>query len=217
MQVEIYSDVVCPWCYIGERRFAKALQSFPGRDDVHVVFRPYQLDPDAPSTATPLPDALATKFGANARAMMARVADAAAGEGITINWDDALSVNTLTAHRLLRLAEREYSVEVQRALAERLFDAHFTRGGNVADPGQLATLAVASGMELDRVQQYLGSAEGLAETREELERAGAMGIRAVPSFVFEGQYLVEGGQEPETFLAVLNEVASRGAKEHASA
>ncbi|NUQ20347.1 MAG: DsbA family oxidoreductase, partial [Gemmatimonadaceae bacterium] len=179
MQVEIYSDVVCPWCYIGERRFAKALQSFTGRDDVDVVFRPYQLDPDAPSTPAPLIESLRTKFGANVRAMLDRVSAAAAGEGIDVRWDEAVAVNTITAHRLLRLAEREYGAAVQRTLAERLFDAHFTRGGNVADPGLLTTLAVASGMERDRVGQYLASSEGLAETREAIAQARAMGIRAV--------------------------------------
>lgn len=213
MQVEIYSDVVCPWCYIGARRFAKALESFPARDEVSVVYRPFQLDPDASSSARPVADSLEEKFGEKARVMMERVGAAAAGEGITIDWTDAVAVNTLTAHRLLRLAEREYGPAVQRALAERLFDAHFSRGGNVADPGLLTTLATASGMERARVEQYLSSGEGLAETQEELERARAMGIHAVPSFVFDGQYLVEGGQAPETFIAVLHEVAARMTKE----
>lgn len=216
MQVEIYSDVVCPWCYIGERRFAKALQQFPGRADVDVVFRPYQLDPDAPSTPAPLIESLREKFGSNVRAMLDRVSAAAAGVGIEIRWDEAVAVNTITAHRLLRLAEQDYGVTVQRAFAERLFDAHFTRGGNVADPGLLTTLAVASGMERDRVEQYLASSEGLAETHEAIAQARGMGIRAVPSFVFDGQYLVEGGQAPETFLAALEQVASR-ASEQASA
>jgi predicted DsbA family dithiol-disulfide isomerase len=212
MQVEIYSDVVCPWCYIGERRFARALESFPGRDDVHIVFRPYQLDPGAPSTARPLIDSLREKFDSNVRAMLARVSEAAKGEGIEIDWDDAVAVNTLTAHRLLRLAEREYGADLQRALAERLFEAHFTRGGNVADPGLLTTLAVAVGMNRERVERYLLSGEGLAETQHEIERARELGVRAVPTFVFDGQYLVEGGQPPETFIAVLNEVATRSAE-----
>lgn len=215
MQVEIYSDVVCPWCYIGERRFAKALESFPGRDDVSVVFRPFQLDPDASSAPRPLVESLGEKFGANVRTMLARVAAAAAGEGITINWDDAVAVNTLTAHRLLALAEREYGADVQRDLAERLFDAHFTRRGNVSDPVLLTRLAADAGMSEERVTRYLSSDEGLAETRTALEHARATGIRAVPSFVFDDQYIVEGGQEPATFAAVLDEVARRRAGENA--
>lgn len=216
MLVEIYSDVVCPWCYIGERRFAKALESFAGRDDVEVVFRPFQLDPGAPSTPSPLLDSLRTKFGPSARAMTERVTAAGAGEGIEFRWDDAVAVNTLTAHRLLRLAEREYGASVQRSLAERLFEAHFALGGNIADPGLLATLAVGVGMDRERVERYLSSEEGLAETREALRHARDLGITAVPSFVFDGQYLVEGGQPAETFVAVLNEVGERGAKEGAA-
>ena len=216
MQVEIYSDVVCPWCFIGERRFAKALRSFSGRDDVEVVFRPFQLDPGAPATPLPLLDSLRAKFGPNARAMTERVTAVGAEEGIDFRWDDALAVNTLTAHCLLRLAEREYGSDVQHALVERLFDAHFTRGGNIADPGLLAALAVESGMDRERVERYLATDEGLAETRAELQQAREMGISAVPSFVFEGQYLVEGGQPAETFVAVLNEVASRLASEGAA-
>ena len=211
MQVEIYSDVVCPWCYIGERRFAQALGAFAGRDDVAVVFRPFQLDPNAPATPAPLVESLRAKFGANARAMVERVTAVGAGEGIEFRFDDAVAVNTITAHRLLRLAEQEYGAEVQRKLAERLFDAHFTRGQDVSDPGLLATLAAEAGMERARVERYLASDEGLAETREAIDQARALGISAVPSFVFDGQYLVEGGQPAATFAAVLDEVASRAA------
>lgn len=216
MLVEIYSDVVCPWCYIGERRFAKALGSFTGADDVEVVFRPFQLDPDALSAPAPLLDSLRSKFGPNARAMTERVSAAGAGEGIQFRWEDAVAVNTLTAHRLLHLAEKENGAAVQRALAERLFEAHFTLGANIADPGLLANLAAGVGMDRERVERYLGSDEGLSEVQEALRHARELGITAVPSFVFDGQYLVEGGQPAETFVAVLNEVAERAAQEGAA-
>ena len=206
MKVEIYSDVSCPWCYIGEKRFAAALASFPD-EDVDVVFRPYQLDPGAPATGRPLVSALREKFGANVPQMIARVTEAARGEGIEMRWDDAIAVNTLTAHRLLRLAVREYGPDVQRALAERLFDSHFTRGGDVGDPALLTELAVAAGMDRERTRSYLASGEGLAETQEEIAEAQQLGIRAVPTFVFEGQYLVEGGQPSAVFTDVLREVA----------
>jgi predicted DsbA family dithiol-disulfide isomerase len=216
MQVEIYSDVVCPWCYIGERRFAQALSDFAGRDDVAVVFRPFQLDPSASATPSPLVESLRAKFGPNAGAMVERVTAVGAGEGIEFRFDDAVAVNTLSAHRLLRLAEQEYGAQVQRELAERLFDAHFTRGENVGDPALLTTLAAEVGMDRARVERYLASDEGLAETRDAIDRARELGISAVPSFVFDGQYLVEGGQPAETFAAVLEEVAARAEKEGAA-
>ena len=206
MKVEIYSDISCPWCYIGEKRFAAALASF-GDEEVEVVFRPYQLDPGAPASPRPLVSALREKFGANVPQMLARVTDAARGEGIEMRWDDAIAVNTLTAHRLLRLALRDYGADVQRALAERLFDAHFTRGGDVGDAALLTELAVAVGMDRERTRSYLASSEGLAETQEEIGEAQQLGVRAVPTFVFEGQYLVEGGQPSEVFNNVLREVA----------
>jgi predicted DsbA family dithiol-disulfide isomerase len=206
MKVEIYSDIACPWCYIGEKRFAAALASFP-EAEVDVVFRPYQLDPGAPATPRPLVDALREKFGANVPRMLARVTDAARDEGIEMRWDEAIAANTLAAHRLLRLALHEYGAGVQRALAERLFDAHFTGGGDVGDLALLTELAVAVGMDRDRTRAYLESSEGLAETRAEIAEAQQLGVRAVPTFVFEGQYVVEGGQPAAVFTEVLQEVS----------
>src|SRR5690606_15920826 len=116
MKVEIYSDVACPWCYIGERRFARALAAFPGAEDVEVVFRPYQLDANTPHQAVPMAQYLERRFGRPVNDMLGRVTSEAGREGITMNWDRALAVNTRTAHRLMRLAEREYGAEVQRAL-----------------------------------------------------------------------------------------------------
>jgi len=207
MLVEVYSDVACPWCYIGERRFAKALQRFEGRDDVEVVFRPYQLDPSAPARSVPLLDALTRKFGSNAGQMMERVTGAAAGEGISMRMDRARSVNTLDAHRLLRLAEREHGPAVQRALVDRLFAAYFTDGGDVGDRDQLVSIAAAAGIDRARAEAYLASGEGLAEVTAEIEEARSLGITAVPTFVFEGKYAVSGAQEPELFLEALREVA----------
>lgn len=209
MKVEIYSDIACPWCYIGERRFARALAAFPGRDEVEVVFRPYQLDPTAPATARPLMDRLRQKFGPRVQAMLEHVSGAAHGEGIDIRWDDAVAANTLTAHRLLRLAEREYGIETQHALVNALFEAHFTKGGDIADPRLLTELAVAAGMGRERVERYLAADEGLREVREELATARQLGITAVPTFVFDGQYAVEGAQPTPTMLQVLEEVAAR--------
>src|SRR5690606_33521353 len=115
MKVEIYSDVACPWCYIAERRFARALAAYPGGDRVEVVYRSYQLGPEAPAEAVPMMEYLSRRFGDRVDGMLERVSENARVEGIEMAWDRALSVNTLTAHRLLRLAEREYGPAVQRA------------------------------------------------------------------------------------------------------
>jgi predicted DsbA family dithiol-disulfide isomerase len=213
MKVEIYSDVVCPWCYIGERRFQRALAAFPGAGSVEVVYRAYQLDPGAPEEAVPVREYLRKRFGRPVDEMLRRVTENARGEGIEIDWDRALSVNTLTAHRLLRLAEREYGPAVQRALVEKLFASHFSLGGDVSDPELLAGLAESVGMDGARVRAYLASGEGLEETRAEIDRARDLGITAVPTFVFEGRWAVQGAQPASTFLQALEEVASQVAAE----
>ncbi|MEX2572581.1 MAG: DsbA family oxidoreductase [Gemmatimonadota bacterium] len=209
MKVEIYSDVVCPWCYIGERRFERALAGFEHVGEVEVEFRPFQLDPDAPAESIPLKSYLARRFGGSADGMLRNVSDAAGGEGISIDWENAKAVNTRDSHRLLELASREYGRGVQRSLLEHLFAAHFSEGGDVGDLDCLTELGVAAGMDEERVKGYLESGEGAEELTQELERARSLGIRAVPAFLFEGKYVIEGAQPSSTFLQVLEEVQQR--------
>lgn len=216
MKVEIYSDVVCPWCYIGERRFERALAAFPDAGEVEVVFKPFQLDPGASESAIPLRRHLEKKFGPNFDRMTSRVGEVAEGEGITIDWDRALSVNTRTAHRLGLLALAEYGPIVQRALMEALFAAHFTHGRDVADHGTLTELAVSVGMDAARVRAFLESGEAGDEVVTELAEARSLGVQAVPTFVFDGQYVVEGGQPASTFLQVLEEVKRLSAEKATS-
>ena len=192
-----------------ERRFGRALAAFPRAAEVEVVFRPYQLDPGAPEAAVPVAEYLARRFGDRASGIQGQVSAVAADEGITMNWDIALTANTRTAHRLLRLAEQEYGAAVQRALGEKLFELHFTLGGNVADHEQLADAAVAVGMERGRVQAYLASQEGMKELEAEFAAARELGIRAVPTFVIDGRYAVQGAQPAAKFLEALEEVARR--------
>jgi len=213
MRIEIYSDVACPWCYIGKRRFERALSAFTGRDGVEVVFRPFQLDPTTPTTATPLLPRLEKRFGPGFRAAAARTEEMARSEGIAIDHGRALAVNTLLAHRLLWLAEREYGAAVQRDLADRLFEAYFATGANVGDRDTLASLAASVGMDRDRVSRFLSSQEGEAEVRAEIADARALGVDAVPTFVFDGRYAVSGAQPASTFLQVLEQVASEAGAE----
>lgn len=206
MTVEIYSDIACPWCYIGERRFARALSAFPQADRVEVVFRPFQLDPSLPHTPQPLKERLAEKFGPRLEAMLRRTASTAKQEGLDLRFDEAQAVNTLTAHRLLWWAEQDAGPDVQRALADKLFEAHFTHGENVAAPELLADLAADVGLDRERAHDYLASDAGTAEVQDAIAQAQRLGIRAVPTFVFNGASAVQGAQPTSTFLQVLEEI-----------
>lgn len=208
MRVDIYFDVICPWCYIGERRFLRALEQ-AGGSEVELVFRPFQLDPEAAEETRPLSDYLAKRFGALSESMQRRVSQAAAGEGIRIDWGRALISNTARAHRLVRLALLEHGPEVQRKVVEALFRFHFTEGGDLGDVDQLAALAESVGIDRARAAAWLVSAEGERDVREALSAARGIGVQSVPTFVFDGQYGIEGAQSPETFVAALAEVRER--------
>lgn len=204
MKVDIYSDVVCPWCYLGKRRFEKALAEFAGSADVEIRWRPYQLDPDASEQAQPAPQALAAKFGSAEKVAeaQAHVTGLAAAEGLKYDLENSLSVNTLTAHRLVWWAA---SHGKQAELVERLFAAHFTEGANLGDQATLAALATEVGIE--GAAEFLASSDGLDEVREEIGEARAIGVTAVPTFVFDEQWAVEGAQATEVFVAALTQVS----------
>lgn len=212
MLVEIYSDVVCPWCYIGDRRFGRALGAYTDAAEVNVVYRPFQLDPSAPETPQPLKQQLEQKFGPQAESIVRRTAAVGKEEGLDLRFDEAQAVNTFTAHRLLRFALATGGAEVQRHLAERLFEAHFSRGANVADPEFLADLAEEVGLDRDAAAAYLTSGEGVQEVREEIATAQRLGIRAVPTFVFNGESAVQGAQPTSTFLKVLEDIGATTAE-----
>jgi predicted DsbA family dithiol-disulfide isomerase len=207
--VEIWSDVVCPWCYIGKRRFEKAAEQL--RDDVQleVVFRPYQLDPTAsPGKASPVREAYAKKFGGPERAdqILAQVTSVAATEGIEFHMEKALRANTLLAHRLLWLAE---ATGHQYALKERLLQAYFVDGSDVGDPDVLATCAADVGMPADRVRAFLDSDDGAAEVAAQLAFAADAEITAVPTFVIDSKWAIPGAQDPDTFVKVIHRLLER--------
>ena len=210
-RIEIWSDIACPWCYIGERRFFRALDARADREAFEVVFRPFELDPDAPAPGEPLRDRLMSRYGARSEAMMRQAGGAAAGEGITADWERALAARTRVAHRLLAFAAREYGATVQRRLAEMLFAAQFELGGDVSSTDELARLAVADGMDEERVRDLLTSDEGEAEVAAEIERAGGLGIHSVPTFVLGDRYAVTGAQSTATFAGVLDDLVREAA------
>jgi predicted DsbA family dithiol-disulfide isomerase len=207
VKVDIYSDVVCPWCYLAKRRFETALAGFPGCADVQIEWKPFQLDPGAPGEAHPVPATLATKFGGEeqARQAIARVTEVAAADGLTYDLAGAHSVNTFNAHRLVWWARERGGADVQAALAERLFAAHLSEAADLGDPAVLAGLAAEVG--LDGAGDFLASGGGVAEVKESIGEARALGIDAVPTFVFDERWAVSGAQSVEVFGELLGRVA----------
>lgn len=206
MRIEIWSDIVCPWCSIGKRRLDAALATFAHRDEVEVVWRSFQLDPTAPTTATvSVPEHLGRKYGGGEEAglaMVARVEAIAAEEGMTWRLSESLSVNTLDAHRLLHLALESGGPAAQSALGEALFAAYFTRAENVADHEVLRRVAAGAGLDPGRVDAVLASDEFRGDVMADQAQATAYGATGVPFFVVDRRYGVSGAQ-PATDLAQL--------------
>jgi predicted DsbA family dithiol-disulfide isomerase len=217
--VDVWSDVVCPWCYIGKRRFERALAELDGELDVEVRYRPYQLDPTAaPGTTQPVAEAYAKKFGGpeQARAIIDRVTRTAAGDGLGFRMDRARRANTLSAHRLLWWAEQPGSPVDQAAVKERLLQAYFVDGLDVGDPDTLADLLAELGAGRDEVVELLASDRGVDEVRAMIRQAGDLGITAVPTYVVNGRWAIPGAQDPETFGNVLRRVGEQLAAETAA-
>jgi predicted DsbA family dithiol-disulfide isomerase len=208
MKVEIYSDVACPWCYVGKVRFERALTAFPGAGEVEVTYRPFPLNPATPEQSQPLYDYYDQLFGPGFRSKHSQVGDIAKQEGLDFHLDRALAVNTFTAHRLLWLAEQHYGADVQRDLKAALLRTYFTDGGDIGDVDTLTSLADEVGIDPDQARDWLTGDAGTAETRAEIAHAGQLGINSVPTFVFEGKYAVQGAQATSTFLQVLEQVAA---------
>ena len=204
MLVEVWSDIVCPWCYIGKRRLERALESFPERDTVEVRFRSFELDPGrAQRTDETLDRMLATKYGVSleqARGMNERVTRAAAEEGIGFRLDVARPGNTFDAHRLSHLA-REQGLEAE--LMERLQAGYFCEGAAIGDPEVLAGLAVDAGLEPDTVRALLASDTHASAVREDEALAAQLGIRGVPFFVIDRRLGVSGAQEASVLVGAL--------------
>lgn len=208
MRVDVWSDVVCPWCWIGKRRFERGL-ALLGADapDVVLHWHPFLLDPDAGTEPVPLAEAYAAKFGGAGRVaqMLASTQAAARGEGLPMDFDRGqVRVTTVPAHRLLWLAAREGDVG---QVVEALFHAHFAQGGNLADPDVLVGAGAAGGLSGERVGALLAADEGMADVKAQVAQAQAMGIRSVPTFVIDGRYAVQGAQAPEVFAQALREAA----------
>jgi predicted DsbA family dithiol-disulfide isomerase len=213
MHVEIWSDVVCPWCYVGKRRFERALSRFAHADQVRVVWRSFELQPGAPAGYdVDYATRLAGKYrvsAADAQAMIDRMTAAGAGEGLDLRFDRARPGNTFDAHRLLHHAAAR---GVQDAAKERLLAATFTEGRPIGDRGALVELAVEAGLDGAEVQAVLDGDGHADAVRADEAQAARHGISAVPFFVVDGTYGVAGAQPADVLLSVLEEAwaASHG-------
>lgn len=216
MQVEIWSDVVCPWCYVGKARFEEALRRLGwGEDDVTVTYRPFELDRHVPPEGYDLVEYLQAKFGPGASidAIEGRVAEAGADLGLEFDWARARRVNTFAAHQLLEWALRTAGPAAQARLKSRLMRAYFAEGGDVSDPATLATLAAEVELEADAAMAALVSGEYEDAVRAGQQQARDLDIHAVPTFVIERRFAIPGAQDPETFVSVLARMQSKLADE----
>ncbi len=203
MRFDIFSDVVCPWCYIGKRRFARALTQRPDiRPDVS--WRAFQLNPDLPREGMDRAEYVAMKFGGGRRAeeIYKRVTEAGLGEGIDFRFDKIRRTpNTTDAHRLLLYAA---GAKAQDAVVDRLFVGYFTEGADIGDTDTLAALAGDAGLEIDPARRFLISEQGREMVMEDLSFAYKMGITGVPCFILEGKYALPGAHEPEAFQPLFD-------------
>lgn len=200
LRIDIWSDVVCPWCWIGKQRLRTALaQLGEAGQNADIHWHAFQLDPESDETPVPLREAYERKFGGAPRTeqILAQTQAAGRAEGLPFDFDRGqVRVNTLKAHRLVWLAGQEGDAD---QVGEALFRAHFAEGRNLADTQTLVDAGAAGGLSEQRVHAMLDSDEGLAEVRAQLGQARALGIQAVPTFVLDGRLAVQGAQTPDVF------------------
>ncbi|MSP50008.1 MAG: DsbA family oxidoreductase [Alphaproteobacteria bacterium] len=203
MRFDIFSDVVCPWCYIGKRRFARALGQRPDITP-EVAWRAFQLNPDLPRDGMDRAEYVAKKFGTGRRAeeIYKRVSESGMAEGIDFRFDKIRRTpNTTDAHRLLLYAA---GAGAQEPVLDRLFDGYFTEGADIGDADTLARLAGEAGLEVDPALRFLAGEQGRDQVMEDLSLAYRMGITGVPCFVLEGRYALPGAHEPEAFQPLFD-------------
>ncbi len=214
MRIEIFSDVVCPWCAVGKRRLERALERFSHVDEVEVVWRAFELDPQAPvrRTAGDSAQRLATKYGMSreeALSVHAQLTATAAAEGLDVHFDRVQPGNTFDAHRLLHLAG-EQGAALQDALKERLFLAYFSEGAAIGEPETLVRLAAEVGLDAGECSELLAGDRYADEVRADEQDARRLGVTGVPFFVVDSTFGIAGAQDPQVILEVLEEAWARG-------
>jgi predicted DsbA family dithiol-disulfide isomerase len=209
MNVEIWSDVLCPFCYIGKREFERALERFPNKDQVTVTWRSFELDPNAPARSElDTYGMLAKKYGRTreqAKDMVRNVVDRAASVGLQYDMDRAVIANSFDAHRLIQLAKTK---GLGDQAEERLFRAYFMEGAHIGDHAVLRRLGEEIGLDGAEVERMLMDGSFAEQVRQDERTAQQLGIRGVPFFVLDSKYAVSGAQSAEHFLGALQQAWS---------
>jgi predicted DsbA family dithiol-disulfide isomerase len=208
LRIDVFSDIACPWCYVGKRRLEAALAQFPHRDSVEVVWRAFELDSAAPRVRDPAvsySERLRQKYGtsiAQAEAMLQRMTEVAAADGLQFRFDRIRPGNTFDAHRILHLAHERH---VQDAVKERLLRAYMTQGEAIGEPEVLVRLAAEAGLDAAEVRALLASDRYGREVRADEQEARSLRISGVPFFIIGGRYGLSGAQPSETILGALTQ------------
>jgi predicted DsbA family dithiol-disulfide isomerase len=207
MQIEVWADVVCPWCYIGKRRLQSALEQRGLTDDVDIVHRTFQLDPAASTTTGPTVDHLAAKYGVSrdeALAMMSNVTEVAAAEGLDYHLGLCMTGNTRDAHRLVLWAQDEDPATAQHLL-EAMYSAYFEQGRGVFTTDELIACATEVGLDANAVREMLSGTAYLDQVVQDQVLARTFGANGVPFFVIDRAYGVSGAQPVEVFLSAIDQ------------
>jgi predicted DsbA family dithiol-disulfide isomerase len=211
LRIDVWSDIACPWCYVGKRRLERALAEFPHAAAVEVVWHAFELDPAAPKERDPSvshAERIAKKYGISteqARRNSERLRDTARGEGLAFDFEHIRSGNTFDAHRLVHLGRER---GVQGAVKERLLRAYLEEGALMSDHGTLLRLAVEAGLDEREVADVLASEQYTDAVRADEAEAHELGIDGVPCFVLDGRFAVSGAQSPQVLLSALQQAWS---------
>ena len=219
MNIDIISDVVCPWCYIGKRQIEAALalyaQEHPGAEKPSVTWRPFQLNPQLPAEGMSRQDYVVQKFGAaRSKDIYARVAGVGAEYGIAFNFDKiARQPNTVAVHSLIALAGAAgpQTEGLQDRVKEAFLHAYFLDGVDLTRTDKLIAIATAAGLDRARVEQCLADPQSRHTVEQEDQRARAIGVEGVPFFIFNGKLAVSGAQGPEALLAAMRQAEAKAA------
>lgn len=207
MKVEIWSDIFCPFCYIGKRRFENALKNFSDKDDVEVIYRSFELNPDAPKVNNnSIHEAIAAKYGMSveeAKLNNDGIVRQAASLGLEYNFDTLILTNSLDAHRLIHFAK---DFNKMQEMTEALFKAYFTDSKNISDIDALGDIANGIGLNKEEAIRFLNSDKYKNEVREDEVLARKYSITSVPTFIFNDKFKVTGAQPEDVFLLALNKV-----------